>query len=67
MNADMLQGRLKQIKGHLRMHWGRWADDPQAILAGQRDQRIGLIQQAYGIAKRDARRCTQRFMRLASR
>jgi uncharacterized protein YjbJ (UPF0337 family) len=62
MNTDTFLGQWKQFKGRIRMLWGRLIDSPSSILAGQKEQRIGLIQQAYGIARDQARIRTRQYL-----
>jgi uncharacterized protein YjbJ (UPF0337 family) len=62
MNIDTFQGRWKQFKGRIRMRWGKLIDSPSSILAGQKDQRIGLMQQAYGIARQEVRSRSRQFL-----
>lgn len=56
MNWDQVQGKWKQVKGSVKTRWGKLTDDDLDVIAGQRDQLIGRIQERYGIAKDDAQR-----------
>ncbi len=51
MNWDQVKGNWKQMTGHCREQWGKLTDDDFDIVAGQRDQLAGKIQERYGIAK----------------
>ncbi len=51
MNWDQVKGNWKQMTGHAREEWGKLTDDDFEIVAGQRDQLAGKIQERYGIAK----------------
>jgi uncharacterized protein YjbJ (UPF0337 family) len=51
MNWDQVQGKWKQSKGKFREKWGKLTDDDLDVIAGQRDQLVGRIQERYGIAK----------------
>jgi uncharacterized protein YjbJ (UPF0337 family) len=53
MNHDRIQGRWKQIKGKVREQWGRLTDDDLDVIAGQRDQLLGRIQERHGLAETD--------------
>lgn len=51
MNQDRIEGRWKQIKGKVREKWGRLTDDDLDVIAGQREQLLGRIQQRHGLAR----------------
>ena len=50
MNWQRTGGNWKQIKGKVREKWGRLTDNQIHIIAGQRDQLVGKIQETFGIA-----------------
>lgn len=54
MNQDRIQGRWKQLKGKVKEQWGRLTEDDLDVIAGQRDQLLGRIQQRHGVAREDA-------------
>lgn len=56
MNSDQLKGKWKQMKGSLKERWGKLTDDDLELIAGQRDQLIGKIQERYGIAREAAQK-----------
>jgi len=56
MNWDQVEGKWKQMKGSVKTRWGKLTDDDLDVIAGQRDQLVGRIQERYGIAKDDAQR-----------
>lgn len=56
MNWDRIEGDWKQLKGKAKEQWGKLADDQFDIIAGKRDQLVGAIQKAYGIARDEAER-----------
>ena len=51
MNWDRVQGQWKQLKGKIKTKWGKLTDDDLDIIAGQKDQLIGKIQERYGLKK----------------
>jgi len=55
MNADRLQGSLKQLKGRLKEQWGKLIGDQFLVFDGKRDQKDGETQAAYGNNKEQAR------------
>lgn len=63
MNSDQLQGKWKQVKGSVKERWGKLTDDDISTINGQTDQLIGRIQQRYGLAKEDAHRQVDDWMR----
>ncbi len=56
MNWDQIGGMWKQYKGQIREKWGRLTDDDLQAAAGKRDQFVGRIQERYGIAREQAER-----------
>jgi uncharacterized protein YjbJ (UPF0337 family) len=56
MNADQIKGKWVQIKGAVKERWGKLTDDDLDVIAGQRDQLIGKIQEKYGIAREEAQK-----------
>lgn len=51
MNWDQVEGGWKKIRGKVREQWGKLTDDDLDVVAGKRDQLIGMIQQKYGQTK----------------
>ena len=56
MNWEQVQGQWKQLKGKLKMKWGRLTDDDLDVIAGQKDILVGKIQERYGLKKEEALR-----------
>lgn len=54
MNWDRIQGDWKQLKGNIKVRWGKLTDDELDVIAGKRDVLAGKIQEAYGISKEEA-------------
>jgi uncharacterized protein YjbJ (UPF0337 family) len=54
MNADIMEGKWKQMRGQMKEWWGKLTDDDFDVIAGKRDQLVGKLQEKYGWAKRDA-------------
>ena len=63
MNWEQLQGKWKQTKGTVREKWGKLTDDDLDVIAGKRDQLVGRIQERYGIAKEEAERQADAFVK----
>jgi len=56
MNSDELKGKWTQLKGKAKEQWGELTDDDLDKVEGQRDQRVGKIQERYGKTKAEAER-----------
>ena len=54
MNWDRIEGNWKQFKGNAKEQWGKLTDDQLDVIAGNRDQLVGRIQESYGITKEAA-------------
>lgn len=68
MNWDTVEGNwTTQLKGKVREQWGKITDDEIDVVAGKRDQLVGIIQKRYGIAKDEAERQVDAFASTCSR
>jgi uncharacterized protein YjbJ (UPF0337 family) len=56
MNADILQGQWKQLKGELKRQWGKLTDDEIDQLEGNAEKLMGLLQERYGYTRDEANR-----------
>lgn len=56
MNAQVLKGRWKEVKGKIKAKWGRLTDDELDRIDGDMDQLIGALQTRYGLVKDEARK-----------
>ena len=54
MNWEETKGKWNQTKGAVKKQWGKLTNDDLTVIAGQRDQLVGKIQERYGIAKEEA-------------
>jgi len=54
MNADILKGKWKEIKGEAKQKWGKLTDDDLTQIDGKEEQLLGLLQKRYGYAKEKA-------------
>ncbi|HWC02980.1 MAG TPA: CsbD family protein [Methylomirabilota bacterium] len=62
MNTDVMEGKWKQMRGHMKEWWGKLTDDDFDRIAGKRDQLVGKLQEKYGWARQDAEaEVTRRF------
>jgi uncharacterized protein YjbJ (UPF0337 family) len=56
MNWDRIEGNWMQFKGKAREQWGDLTDDDLDVVEGKRQQLAGKIQERYGLAKDEAER-----------
>jgi uncharacterized protein YjbJ (UPF0337 family) len=54
MNSDVFAGRWKQVRGRAKEWWGKLADDDLERVEGQFDRLVGLLQERYGWARKQA-------------
>ena len=43
MNADILKGQWKEIKGEVKQKWGKLTDDDLTQIEGKEEQILGLL------------------------
>jgi uncharacterized protein YjbJ (UPF0337 family) len=63
MNWDTVAGNWTEFKGKIKESWGKFTDDELDLIAGKRDQLVGLIQKTYGVTAEEAERQVRRFER----
>jgi len=63
MNADVLKGKWKQMRGDVKKWWGNLTDDDFDKIDGERDKLVGRIQERYGYAKDQAEAEVDRRLR----
>jgi uncharacterized protein YjbJ (UPF0337 family) len=56
MNWDQIQGNWKQTKGQVQQKWGKLTNDDMNVIEGKRTELSGRLQQRYGLAKDEADR-----------
>lgn len=56
MNWTQVEGKWDQVKGAAQKQWGKLTDDDFAQARGNRDILAGKIKERYGVAKEDAER-----------
>jgi uncharacterized protein YjbJ (UPF0337 family) len=66
MNEDTLKGQWMQLKGRIREQWGKLTDDDVDQIQGKSEQLIGKLQSRYGMAKDEAERQFDSWMRSAN-
>jgi uncharacterized protein YjbJ (UPF0337 family) len=63
MNWDQVAGQWKQMKGSVKEKWGKLTDDDLNQINGQRDQFVGKLQERYGIAREEAQRRADEWLK----
>ena len=61
MNWDRIEGRWQETKGKFREQWGKLTDDDLDIIAGKRDQLVGILQRRYGETRDEMERQVREF------
>ena len=56
MNWDQVEGKWKQLKGSVKQRWGKLTDDDLEVIAGRREHLIGKLQERYGMAREEAQK-----------
>ncbi len=56
MNWDALKGNWTQLRGRIRMQWGKITDDQLDVIEGRRDLLLGKLQESYGVTEEEADR-----------
>jgi len=64
MNWDQVAGQWKQVKGSAKEKWGKLTDDDLTQIGGKRDQFVGKLQERYGIAKEEAQRRADEWLKM---
>jgi uncharacterized protein YjbJ (UPF0337 family) len=59
MNWETLKGNWTQLRGRVRMQWGKLTDDQLDVIEGRRDVLLGKLQEAYGVTEEEADRQVQ--------
>jgi uncharacterized protein YjbJ (UPF0337 family) len=63
MNTDQLSGKWKQMKGAAKQQWGKLTDDDLEVIAGKRDALVGKLQERYGMAKEEAQKKAEDWLK----
>ena len=63
MNWDRVEGNWKQMTGALKQKWGKLTDDDLSTIKGKREAFVGRLQERYGIAKDEAERQLEEYLK----
>ena len=67
MNEDILKGKWTQLKGRVREEWGKLTEDDVNMVQGRAQQLVGRIQERYGLARDEAERQVDAWVRAQDR
>ena len=56
MSWDIFKGNWTQLRGRVRMQWGKLTDDQLEVIEGRREILLGKLQEAYGVTEEEADR-----------
>ena len=54
MNKNVFEGKWKQMRGQVKIWWGKLTDDDLDQISGNADMLIGKLQEKYGYTKEQA-------------
>ena len=63
MNWDQIEGKWKQYSGEIKEKWGKLTDDDLTTIRGKRDQPVRKLHERYGLAKDQAEKQIDEFIR----
>ncbi|BAQ16867.1 CsbD family protein [Methyloceanibacter caenitepidi] len=66
MNWDQIEGNWKQLRGKAQQKWGNLTNDDLDVVEGRRDELVGKVQERYGVAKEEAERQVDDWMKSIS-
>lgn len=63
MNEDIIKGKWKEIKGHVKQKWGKLTDDQIDQVNGSLEELQGLLQKNYGYQREEAKKQIDEFIK----
>jgi len=54
MNNDIFEGKWKQLRGEVKVWWGKLTDDDLDKVEGNYEKLVGLLQEKYGYTRAQA-------------
>jgi len=61
MNSDILKGKWNQIKGDVKMSFGKLTDNDMLVIEGDSTKATGLLQERYGYNREEAEKRWNEF------
>lgn len=62
MNKDILEGKWEQLKGKVKIKWGKLTDDDLTKISGKKDVLMGVLREKYGYQKEEAEKEIDKFL-----
>jgi uncharacterized protein YjbJ (UPF0337 family) len=56
VNRHSIKANWAQLRGRVRVQWGKLTDDQLEVIEGRRDVLLGKLQEAYGVTAEEAER-----------
>jgi uncharacterized protein YjbJ (UPF0337 family) len=66
MNWNTIAGNWQQVRGKVRSKWGKLTDDDVELVAGKKDQLVGVLRKRYGYEQERAEREVEDWARTVS-
>ena len=63
MNWNVIEGNWMQYKGQVKAQWGKLTNDRLDVIAGNREQLAGSIQESYGVGQDEADKQIKAFQK----
>ncbi len=63
MNQEQVNGNWMQLKGKVQEQWGKLTSDDLTVAEGKIEMLAGRVQERYGVAKEEAQRQVDDFMK----
>ncbi len=63
MNQEQVNGNWMQLKGKVQEQWGKLTNDDLTVAEGKIEMLAGRVQERYGVAKEEAQRQVDEFMK----
>ena len=61
MNWDIIDGKWNQFRGQAQQKWGKLTDDELDVIAGNKKELAGKLQEKYGYAKDQAEKEVEKW------
>jgi len=66
MNWDQVEGKWKQLQGSAKQKWAKLTDSDLDYIAGGRDRFVGRLQERYGIAREEAQKQADEWLKASA-
>ncbi|HEV2613225.1 MAG TPA: CsbD family protein [Gammaproteobacteria bacterium] len=62
MANDIFSGNWEELSGEFKKQWSKLTDDDLGKIEGKKDELLGVLQEKYGWAAKDAKKKVEEFM-----